>query len=155
VVLILIVIGVPLWFGALSLLILVRKNRNIRQRPGNVPIRVRAAGKKHWMPAHGLWVHDVFAFRGSPAAWNEGLLWVKEASARPPSPEERKKLHRLGDAPLIATFTGRDGDGLELATRREHRDNLLGPFAEQAVIGGQPNTRLRMSPPDAAISPSS
>jgi hypothetical protein len=127
--LILIAIGVPLWFGALSVLILVLRNRNIRRRPGNVPVRLRAPGKKRWMPGHGLWVHDVFAFRGSPAAWKEGLVWVTDASARPASREERKKLHRLGDAPVVATFTGKDGGGFEAAARPEHRVALLGPFA--------------------------
>ena len=131
--LILIAIGVPLWFGALSVLILVLRNRNIRRRPGNVPVRVRKPGKKRWVPGHGLWVHDVFAFRGSPAAWKEGLVWVTDASARPASPEERKKLHRLGDAPLVATFTGKDGAGLELAARSEHRETLLGPFRASAT----------------------
>jgi hypothetical protein len=127
--LILIAIGVPLWFGALSVLILVLRNRSIRRRPGNVPVRLRAPGKKRWMPGHGLWVHDVFAFRGSPAAWKEGLVWVTDASARPASREERKKLHRLGDAPLVATFTGKDGGGFDAAARAEHRAALLGPFA--------------------------
>jgi hypothetical protein len=130
--LILIVIGVPLWFGALTILMLILRNRNIRRRPGNVPIRVRAPGKKRWMPGHGLWVHDVFAFRGSPAAWKEGLVWVTDAAARPASQEERKKLHRLGEAPLVATFTGNDGAGLEVAARPEHRAALLGPFAASA-----------------------
>jgi hypothetical protein len=131
--LILIAIGVPLWFGALSVLILVLRNRSIRRRPGNVPVRVRRPGKKRWVPGHGLWVHDVFAFRGSPAAWKEGLVWVTDASARPASPDERKKLHRLGDAPVVATFTGKDGGGLELAARSEHRATLLGPFAANAA----------------------
>jgi hypothetical protein len=135
--LILIAIGVPLWFGALTLLILVLRNRGIRRRPGNVPVRVRKPGKKRWLPGHGLWVHDVFAFRGSPAAWKEGLVWVTDASARPASPEERKKLHRLGEAPLVATFTGKDGGGLELAARSEHRAALLGPFAGSAAAQGE------------------
>ena len=55
-----------------------------------------------------------------------------QGGVRAAGPEERKKLHRLGDAPLIATFAGRDGDGLELATRQEHRATLLGPFAGRA-----------------------
>jgi hypothetical protein len=135
--LILIAIGVPLWFGALTILILVLRNRGIRRRPGNVPVRVRKPGKKRWLPGHGLWVHDVFAFRGSPAAWKEGLVWVTDASARPASPEERKKLHRLGEAPLVATFTGKDGGGLELAARSEHRAALLGPFAGSAAAQGE------------------
>jgi hypothetical protein len=135
--LILIAIGVPLWFGALTILILVLRNRGIRRRPGNVPVRVRKPGKKRWLPGHGLWVHDVFAFRGSPAAWKEGLVWVTDASARPASPEERKKLHRLGEAPLVATFTGKDGGGLELAARSEHRAALLGPFAGSPAAPGE------------------
>ena len=77
------------------------RNRALRMRPGNVAVRVREEGKRRWTPGHGLWVNDVFAYRGSPAAWKEGLLPLSAASARPASAEERKHLRRIGDEPAI------------------------------------------------------
>jgi hypothetical protein len=46
-----------------------------------VPVRVREAHAKHWRRGHAIWVHDVLAFRGSPAAWKEKPGGV--AKARP------------------------------------------------------------------------
>jgi hypothetical protein len=37
---------------------------------------ILVAGKRRWTRGHAIWVSDVFAWRGSPAAWNEELLWV-------------------------------------------------------------------------------
>jgi hypothetical protein len=48
---------------------------------------------------------------------------------RAPSHEERKKLHRIGDAPVIVTLSLAEGGTIELATKAEHLDHLLGPFA--------------------------
>ena len=66
---ILALIGVPLWLCGAGLTILVVRNRALRKRPGNVQVRRRRQGKSRWVRGHGVWVHDVFAFRGSPAAW--------------------------------------------------------------------------------------
>ncbi|MEO6859368.1 MAG: hypothetical protein ABI323_12425 [Solirubrobacteraceae bacterium] len=114
---------------------LLLRNRALRQRPGNVPVRVRPAEKKRWSPGHGVWIHDVFAFRGLPAGWKESLVWVTGAAVRPASEEERKKLHRIGDDPVIIAFTRAEGEKLEVAARRENADDLLGPFANRAQPG--------------------
>jgi hypothetical protein len=45
---ILAVLGVPLWLCAIGILTLVMRNRELRKRPGNVPVRVRPAGKTRW-----------------------------------------------------------------------------------------------------------
>ena len=119
-------LGVPLWLIALALLNLAYRNRTLRHRPGNVPARVRAPGKR-WKRGHGVWVHDTFAFRGSPAAWEEVLEYVQEASARPATPEEDHKLRGLDD-PIIATLTTADGRTIEAAAARRDRIKLLGPF---------------------------
>ena len=95
-------------------------------------VRVRATGKKRWVSGHGLWVSDVFAWRGSPAAWKEDVVWVAGASARPADAEERTKLRRIGDDPLIASLALAEGGAIEVAARREHWASLLGPFAETA-----------------------
>jgi hypothetical protein len=122
-------VGVPLWLCAAGILTLLLRNRALRKRPGNVPVRVHPQNKKHWSPGHGVWIHDVFAFRGLPAAWKEALAWSTEAEVRKPNAEERKKLHRIGDEPIIVTLSLAEGGTIELAARAEHKDDLLGPFA--------------------------
>ena len=80
---ILAVLGVPLWLCAAGLWVLVMRNRAIRHRPGNVKVRRRRSGKSRWTRGHGVWVHDVFAFRGSPAAWAESLIPVRDVVTTP------------------------------------------------------------------------
>jgi hypothetical protein len=122
-------VGVPLWLCAAAIVILLFRNRALRKRPGNLPVRVRPHDKKRWSPGHGVRIHDVFAFRGLPAAWKEGLLWCTAAEVRVADEEERKKLHRIGDEPIIVTLSLDDGGTIELAARAERKDDLLGPFA--------------------------
>jgi hypothetical protein len=126
-------VGVPLWLCALAILTLVFRNRSLRRRPGNVAVRLRAPGSKRWRPGHAVWIHDVFAFRGSPAAWAEALLWVTAAGVRQASAHERSRLHRIGDRPVVATFTLEDGSAVEVAARAEDRDRLTGAFRAPAA----------------------
>jgi hypothetical protein len=126
-------LGVPLWLCAMGILTLLLRNRALRRRDGNVPVRVRRPGKKRWSPGHGVWVHDVFAFRGLPAAWKEALVWTSHASVRSATDEERKKLHRIGHEPVLVTLTPVEGETIELAASSEHRNDLLGPFLADAA----------------------
>ena len=127
-------LGVPLWLCAIGIFMLLFNNRRLRKRYGNVPVRVRRPGKKRWTRGHAIWVSDVFAWRGSPAAWNEELLWVSAATSRAADPEERKKLHRLGDEPAIATLAAAGGESVEVAAAPERASALLGPFARATEI---------------------
>jgi hypothetical protein len=120
-------VGVPLWLCAIAICTLVWRNRELRHRAGNVPARMRAAGHDRWVPGHALWVNDVLAFRGSPAAWKEALLWTAGATARPASEAERRKLHRLGPDPVIIDVALRSGQPCAFACRAEHATTLLGP----------------------------
>jgi hypothetical protein len=120
--------GVPLWMCAAAICTLVFRNRSLRRRPGNVAVRLRASEGKRWKAGHGVWTHDVFSFRGSPAAWNEALLWVTGANVREARAEECKRLHRIGDRPVVATFTLEDDTTVEVAARADDRDRLLGTF---------------------------
>jgi hypothetical protein len=132
---ILALIGVPLWLIAIGLFIVFFQNRKLRKRPGNIPVRVRRPGKKRWTSGHGIWVSDVFAWRGSPAAWDEDFVQVSGVSLRPADPQEREKLHRIGDDPVVASLALAEGATLEVAARSEHRSALAGPFvlATEAV----------------------
>jgi hypothetical protein len=125
---ILALLGVPLWFCALGISVLVLRNRKLRKRPGSVPVRVRADGNGRWHPGHGFWIHDVFAFRGSPAAWNERLVQVATAAAEPATEEQKKGLHRIGDSPVVATFELVPTGSLQLAAHGDDASLLLGPF---------------------------
>lgn len=130
---ILTVLGVPLWLCAAALILLALRNRTMRRRPGNVAVRVRRSGSKRWQRGHAIWVHDVFAFRGSPAAWEEGLDWVRELTVRPLSPDEEHKLRRVSAAVVVDLRTD-SGETLSVATPGEHADALAGPFAGPAEL---------------------
>ena len=129
---ILAVLGVPLWLCALGILSLVARNRSLRKRPGDVPVRMRMASGKRWHRGDAVWVNDVFVFRGSPAAWKEQLLWVTGLTTRaadPDQPRGPKGLHRLGDDPIVASLLTPDGNTVEFAARDSEHALLEGPFA--------------------------
>jgi hypothetical protein len=127
-------IGVPLWLCALGILALVYRNRALRRRHGDIPVRVQPPGKTRWTRAHAVWVAEVFAWRGSPAAWNESLELIVGATLQDPSPEDLEKLHHLGDAIVVASLTTGDDAVLRVATRAEHRAALLGPYAKASGV---------------------
>jgi hypothetical protein len=125
---ILALLGVPLWLCALAITAIVWRNRELRKRPGSVPVRIRADASKRWHPGHAFWVHDVLAFRGSPAAWKERLVQVGAGAVHPASAAESKGLHRLGDGPVVASLDLVPSGSLQLAAHAEHASLLLGPF---------------------------
>ena len=133
---ILALLGVPLWLCALGILTAVVQNRKLRKRYGDIPVRVRRPGKKRWTRGHAIWVSDVFAWRGSPAAWNEELIQVSEASSRAADPEEHKKLHRLGDDPAVVT----------LALSGRHVPGIAGSPVTQGATRGQQTGRSPAEP---------
>ena len=50
---ILALLGVPLWFIAIALFILLWRNRAIRNRRGNIPVWTYGRRKKRWSRGHG------------------------------------------------------------------------------------------------------
>jgi hypothetical protein len=122
-------LGVPLWLCAIGILVLVFRNRSLRKRGADIPMRLRVDAKGRWIRGHGLWVHDVLGFRGSPAAWNEALLWAASGTTRELTTEEAHKFRRL-DQPVAAAFTAADGPGFEAVTTRQHLPLLLGAFQQ-------------------------
>jgi DNA-directed RNA polymerase specialized sigma24 family protein len=117
------------WLCGIALGILVLRNRALRHRRGNVKVRRRRSGRSRWTRGYGVWVHDVFAFRGSPAAWAESLIAVQDAFVLCSTATERKKLRKLGPSPVIARFIDEDGEHVDFAITSEHELDLLGPLA--------------------------
>ena len=129
---ILALLGVPLWLCAVGITVLVFRNRTLRKRFGDIPVRILRPGKNRWIRGHAIWVSDVFAWRASPASWNEGLEQVTDASLHERvDAQTAKKLHRLGESPVIASLTLVGGDVIDVAARPEHRAALMEPFAAQ------------------------
>jgi hypothetical protein len=127
-------VGVPLWLCAMGIVTLVLRNRALRRRPGNVACRLRVTPDGRWIRGHGVWVHDVFAFRGSRATWKERLLWAIDVEVRPATKDEAKKLRAAGGRPVVATIAGTPDDGtIEVAAREEDELLLLGPSARLAL----------------------
>jgi hypothetical protein len=133
---ILILAGVPLWLCALGILVLLYRNRSLRKRHGDIPVRVLRPGKRRWSRGHAVWVSEVFAWRGSPAAWHEDLELIVTVSLRDPTTEDIGGLHRLGGNAVVATLTSDNGTVLHVATAPEHRASLLGPFTPQVESAG-------------------
>ena len=131
-------LGVPLWLCAIGILLMLRNNRKLRKRPGDIPVRVLRPGKKRWTRGHAIWVSDVFAWRMSPAAWKEDLMLVHAASIRPASAAERKKLHHFADDPVLATLAPSEGKAFTVAAKPESRPSLLGPFSNGPEAGAPP-----------------
>ena len=129
------VLGVPLWLCAAAVLVLFLRNRGLRKRPDDIPIRLRLVPHSRWRRGHAVWVHDVLVFRASPAAWAESLLWVSGVGSRELTAEEAHKLRRLHD-PVAVTLTVEGEPAAEAVTSREHLPRLLGPH--HAVPGEPP-----------------
>lgn len=144
---ILVALGVPLWLCAVGIFTVILQNRKLRRRDGDIPVRVRRHGNKRWTRGHAIWVSDVFAWRGIPAAWDEDLSQVSGATLRAANPEERKKLHRLGQDPAIATLALTEGDTLEVAAARDRRSARPVRAAPGEVAEASPS---RSCPSDGA-----
>lgn len=129
---ILAMVGVPLWLCALGILALVFRNRALRHRYGDIPVRVLRPGKTRWVRGHAVWVSDVFAWRGSPAAWREDLAHVVSGTVRVAESADQKALHGLGDNAVVAALTTGDGRLLRVAAASECRTALMGPFVATA-----------------------
>ncbi len=125
---ILVFLGVPVWLCALGILTLVFRGRRLRTRHGNVPVRVLRPGHTRWTRGNALWVSDVFAWRGSPAAWAEDLVQVVGGHGRAATPAEARTLRRLAANPVVVELTGADAKTLTVAAADTDRMALLGPF---------------------------
>ena len=140
---ILALLGVPLWLIALAILGLVWRNRTLRRRSGDIPMRFLLPEKARWRRGHGLWISDFVTWRGSPASWGEDLARVRSVELRVPDREQRARscaasaptrsspacLSPRADssrspskASIARLFVGRSQSS---QTRRSHERNVL------------------------------
>jgi hypothetical protein len=84
-----------------------------------------------------MWVHDVFVFRGSPAAWKEALLWAAGVSSRPATPTEKKKLRRVDVEPVVLTIALQPRGSVRVAVRPQDAAALMLPFARSTPTPAQ------------------
>jgi hypothetical protein len=129
----LLLLGVPLWLCVMGITALVLRNRALRHRPGNVSVQILRPGRTRWARGHGIWVADVFAWRGSPASWTEILVPVTSARLRPAAAAEHRPLRRLGDGPAVVELTTLEGTTFTVATTAPLQETLQGPFAGERV----------------------
>ena len=131
---ILAILGIPLWLCAVGILMFFFRNRSLRHRLGDIPVRVLRPGKRRWTRGHGVWISDVFAFRGSPAAWSEDLVQVRDLILHDLDDMQLKKLRRLGPGPTVATLSLVGGGSLEAATDRQHGSDVWSVRSDRRAI---------------------
>ena len=130
---VLVMLGVPLWLCAIGIFIIVFRNRQLRSRHNNIQVRVLREGHTRWTRGQAIWVSDVFAWRGDPAAWAEALMQVTSVRDRPATADEAKKLHRLGADVAIVELSGPDGETLAVAAAGANRAALHGPQTSESA----------------------
>jgi len=122
-----------LWVVLLLTFAFVRRHRQLRGRPGNVTVRIRAEPGQSWNSANGVWVDDVFAVRTGIADRNEATMRVTGVTARHPDEDESRELKKLED-PVIATLNLADGGTVDVAVPRPQAELVFGPFAADGAV---------------------
>jgi hypothetical protein len=68
--------------------------------------------------------------RASPCCSADLRSIARGVSIHSADAQEREKLHRIGDAPVVASFALDGGATLKVAVRHEHQSILAGPFVQ-------------------------
>lgn len=113
-----------------ALLVLLRHRvRAISGQAGAFANRIMGEGETWWRRGYGLWVHDVFVWRGSIVKWDDYLARIVGVETRAPTATERAKLRSVGDDGIVVVLIDEVGDRHLLAVRADQREQALGPFA--------------------------
>src|SRR5262245_16858676 len=106
---------------------MVLRNRWLRRRVGDMPIRFRPEGSNRWRHGRAIWISDVFAWRRSPAGWREHIHQV--IGCRLISQEVEGLIPvQLGKSPFVARLWFAEGGTMDIAGRAELETLLLGPY---------------------------
>jgi hypothetical protein len=130
-------LGIPLWFIAIFLFILIRGRAGVKKIPGSFACKARAmsgeaGGLRDQFPRYehrAYWVHDVLVVRGgNPFLTRAMPLGVVELEGRPePSDPEAKHLNRVED-PTSLRLRLDAGAVIELVCAKADVALALGPF---------------------------
>jgi hypothetical protein len=107
----------------------------MRRRPGRTgeSIKVRrGSGKVRWTCGYGVWVKDVFVFRGSPSPRASALFAVHDIVTLRPTDDDRTQLRGLDASPVLIRLLIDDGY-VDFATAADCDLDLFGPFVVAAV----------------------
>jgi hypothetical protein len=134
-------LGIPLWFIAILLFILVRSRSAVQQIPGSFPCKARAAsgdvsGLHDELPRYhhrAHWVHDVLVVHGgNPFLIQAMPLGVARLASDPePADPTAKHLTRVKD-PVSLRYRLDSGAEVELVCTRAEVNSALGPFPARA-----------------------
>lgn len=83
-----------------------------------------------WRRGQGRWVNDVLIWTKAPFLFRNVFVATLGAGAKRTA-AEADEIKRMGDDPIILTIQC-DGAAVEVATRGEHQDLLLGPYLERS-----------------------
>lgn len=123
---ILVFVGVPLWICALGVFTVIDRNRALRQR------RYFGAGVQARQDPLGAGTRRVGLGCVRLARQPRGVERRPDTGRRrqrgPASPEEQKRLNRLGDDHVVATMVTDESTTLRVAVASGDRAAVLGPF---------------------------
>jgi hypothetical protein len=130
-------LGIPLWFLALTVAVAAWSRRGIKSTEGSFRCKVRVledsieTSPKKWTRRRGVarWIHDVLLEHRGPAL----LRTVPRGVVAVGSLRHGTEVGRgLGERPCVATLRLDDGASIEVACRAEDARLLTGPFPVHA-----------------------
>jgi hypothetical protein len=113
----------------------VARRRWLAHQPGDFPGAIRVGGGdvggfgSRWRRGHGRWVRNVLVWSKAPLLLRNEIVPIDAlAGVRAARQGEVK---RLGDSPLVVDLST-NGAMLQIASKKEHRALMVGPFTGQS-----------------------
>ena len=110
------------------------RRRWLKRQPGEFVGAVRVTGGAvegfvpKWKRGSGRWVRDVLVWSKAPFLYRDELVPVDRQVGKRQA--DSGEVKRLGDKPVVVEFAVGDA-AIEVATKAEHRERAMGPFAAQ------------------------
>ena len=142
VIILLSLLGIPLWFLVCLIGVAVVRRRWLQSRPGAFPCAARVGtgqldliGEK-WKRGVGRWERDVLIFAKVPSLYSFAAAAVDSLIATDVRPAQPKEVRFMGDSLVVVPFVVASGTRVELAVKPEHLPRSAGPFELPAVPAG-------------------
>jgi hypothetical protein len=117
------------------------RRRWLKRQPGEFVGAVRLTGGEiegfgpKWKRGSGRWVRDVFVWSKAPFMFRNELLPIDRQVGERRT--DSRDVKRLGEKPVVVEFAAGDAV-LEVATKAEQRDLVIGHFAAQSTPAPAP-----------------